>query len=172
MWEILRVSKSGKYNYGRVPNHPKANSAGLVLLHRLIMENFLGRILEDNEVVHHIDFDSHNNNIENLKLMTRSEHTKFHDSLREKNFIKKKCLFCGKEFEVGAQHKKQKCCSVTCARKKQSGETNFMGNNYEDGHTPRRKTHGTENCYAFGCRCDECKSAHAKKAREARAKKK
>lgn len=46
--------------------------------HRLIMELKLGRKLLRNEIVHHIDGNKHNNNIDNLELITQSEHIKKH----------------------------------------------------------------------------------------------
>lgn len=46
--------------------------------HRLIMEKRLGRKLTFNEVVHHIDGNSLNNEDDNLLLMSRSEHIKLH----------------------------------------------------------------------------------------------
>lgn len=52
--------------------------------HRLIMENIVGRPLLKIEVVHHIDRDRKNNNPENLKLMLRTEHDKFHSEEKRK----------------------------------------------------------------------------------------
>tara|TARA_R110000787_G_scaffold13999_1_gene43530 strand:+ start:412 stop:912 length:501 start_codon:yes stop_codon:yes gene_type:complete len=46
--------------------------------HSVIMENHIGRKLMSNECVHHIDHNRANNSIENLQLMTRSEHAKLH----------------------------------------------------------------------------------------------
>lgn len=46
--------------------------------HVLIMEEKLGRKLEPYEIVHHIDEDRENNNINNLKLMKDSEHKSYH----------------------------------------------------------------------------------------------
>ena len=46
--------------------------------HRYIMEKKLGRKLKDNEVVHHIDGNGLNNDLSNLELMGKSEHSKTH----------------------------------------------------------------------------------------------
>lgn len=46
--------------------------------HRIIMENHLGRKLTFNEVVHHINGNKFDNRLENLELMSRSEHVKHH----------------------------------------------------------------------------------------------
>lgn len=42
------------------------------------MEKHLGRKLRSDEVVHHKDGDKSNNSIENLEVMTLSEHSRFH----------------------------------------------------------------------------------------------
>jgi hypothetical protein len=46
--------------------------------HRLVMEAYIGRKLSSDEVVHHINGDKADNRVENLVIMTRSEHTKLH----------------------------------------------------------------------------------------------
>lgn len=51
-----------------------------MLEHRVIMESHLGRPLERQEVVHHIDKNPLNNHIDNLQLMTKSSHSTFHDT--------------------------------------------------------------------------------------------
>ena len=58
--------------------------------HRHIMETKLGRKLKDTEIVHHIDGDKTNNNINNLCLMTAKEHSRLH---REKEIKQGKKLF-------------------------------------------------------------------------------
>jgi len=55
--------------------HPHADHKGYVRKHRLVMEEFLGRYLEPNEVVHHKDGDPQNNAPGNLQLFqSNAEH--------------------------------------------------------------------------------------------------
>lgn len=49
-----------------------------VMLHRHLMEQHLGRKLKRDDVVHHVNGNKHDNRLENLQVMTRSAHTKFH----------------------------------------------------------------------------------------------
>lgn len=66
-------SGSGNIKYREIRINKKKK-----LEHRYLMENIIGRKLSQNEVVHHVDRDGLNNNIKNLRLMTLSEHTKYH----------------------------------------------------------------------------------------------
>lgn len=50
----------------------------VVLVYRYNMACKIGRRLSDNEVVHHKDHNPNNNNIDNLELMTNSEHASWH----------------------------------------------------------------------------------------------
>jgi hypothetical protein len=51
---------------------------GLYPLHRVLMENKIGRLLQRNEIVHHIDGNTQNDNIDNLELLTNIEHATLH----------------------------------------------------------------------------------------------
>lgn len=51
-------------------------------LHRKIMEEHLNRPLTSDEIVHHIDGDKLNNDINNLIIVDRAEHMRLHDRPR------------------------------------------------------------------------------------------
>lgn len=66
-----------------MPNHPRAKANGYVREHILVVEEYLGRELEDGEVVHHINEDKTDNRPENLIVFkSQSDHMKHHWSLR------------------------------------------------------------------------------------------
>lgn len=63
---------------------------------RMLMEEKLGRKLEDDEDVHHIDGNPLNNDIENLEIKKHGLHQKEHSTKYEDQIVK--CFYCGKEF--------------------------------------------------------------------------
>ena len=97
MWTIIKTVKKGDYLYAVVPSHPKATRNKYVLEHRVVMENYLGRLLEKHEIVHHINGNKHDNRISNLELLSSSEHTRRHAS-KGRTMKTVCCGYCGKEF--------------------------------------------------------------------------
>ena len=86
--------KGGKnidfYGYVHIfnPKHNFSDCNGYIREHRLVMEKHLGRYLNPKEVVHHIDGDNSNNNIENLYLFEDNQkhltyHRFLHNCVRE-----------------------------------------------------------------------------------------
>lgn len=68
------------YRNTKDPNRYKTITINGVTLtvHRYIMEQHLQRKLVRKEVVHHKDGNKHNNSIDNLELLTHSEHATLH----------------------------------------------------------------------------------------------
>ena len=60
------------------PDHPMSDKSGYLLEHRFIMSEYLSRVLDSEELVHHIDQNTMNNSIENLKITNRCEHIGIH----------------------------------------------------------------------------------------------
>ena len=89
--------------------------------HRVVMENYLGRKLKTEEVVHHINGNYRDNRIENLRVMSNSEHAKLHKKDPEIETII--CAYCGAEVQKRAselRYKRKKgitrfYCNKVCA---------------------------------------------------------
>jgi hypothetical protein len=54
-------------------------------IHRIVMENYLGRELLNTEHIHHIDGNPKNNNIDNLMVLSNSEHRKLESQIAKRN---------------------------------------------------------------------------------------
>jgi len=67
----LSIKPNGYVEYTRGPHKGRA-------VHVVSMEQRIGRRLNPDEIVHHIDGDRANNHDNNLALMTRSAHTRLH----------------------------------------------------------------------------------------------
>lgn len=116
---ILSVCKGGGYRYCRTdPPHPRANAKGLYPLHRVLMENQLGRLLRPGEIVHHRDEDKSNDDPANLDLMMLGSHTSHH---RRGVLVELVCP-CGNRFslkphEVRQRRSRKKAGPLTCSRR-------------------------------------------------------
>jgi len=91
---IIRATKGGYYYCQTDPVHKNSEvrsdrKARYIYLHRVVMENHLGRLLDpEKEQVDHKDKDKSNNKISNLELVLKGEHQKDHVS-RGNHFWKK-----------------------------------------------------------------------------------
>ena len=100
---------NGNWKGGYVPSAP----------YRRKLEQLLNRKLLPDEIVHHINGNHSDNRIENLQVMTQSEHSILHNSNGVK-FIWLQCAFCNKSFTRKKTkqewllrtypHKKDYCC--------------------------------------------------------------
>lgn len=62
--------------------------------HRYVMEKHLKRQLKKSEQIHHIDGDTLNNSIENLQVVTTSEHLSIHHKINTWAKLYSACLKC------------------------------------------------------------------------------
>ena len=70
------MTNSGKYEWGRDSKFfPKRG-------HRIAVQKMLGRDLSEDEVIHHKNGNKGDNQLANLEIMTRSEHTTRHSKGR------------------------------------------------------------------------------------------
>lgn len=89
----IRCGKIGKNNYRwqggfkyingykfiLVKDHPRSSRKGYVKEHQIIMEKYIGRLLNKGEVIHHLNGIRDDNRIENLLLLSgQDEHMKLH----------------------------------------------------------------------------------------------
>ena len=77
-WHREKLLHQGKYWLIFKPDHPYSDQKGYVREHRLVLEEFLGRYLSKDELVHHKNGIKTDNRIGNLEVMTRSQHIKMH----------------------------------------------------------------------------------------------
>lgn len=70
--------RSDGYTSVYFPEHPKSAKDGYIMEHILLMESIIGRHLNDDECVHHKNKNRSDNRIDNLVLMTKSEHMSMH----------------------------------------------------------------------------------------------
>ena len=100
-----------------------------LMLHNYNWEKINGKIPKGYEI-HHIDLNKLNNNIENLKLVTPSEHTKIHSILLNGSGMNKKviCIETGEIFQ-----------SIQQVAKKHGQHASNVSRYYIDG---KRKLNG------------------------------
>lgn len=105
-WKGGRISSTTGYIYIRINGKEIGE-------HVLVMEKALGRRLKKGEVVHHINGIKTDNRIENLQLMTNSEHVKLHQVGRVNN---SPCKKCGKYQHIHGRGLCD-CCYASALRK-------------------------------------------------------
>ena len=95
---MLKVINTYKCKDGRVRAYcrDENDKPKVISYPRILMEESLGRPLEPYEDVHHVDEDTDNNTIDNLKVINHEVHQKLHSS---KYFDKPAvCEVCNKTF--------------------------------------------------------------------------
>lgn len=95
-------------------DHPRKDRDGYVFEHILVVEDKIGRLLLEGEVVHHINGKKLDNSPENLILFSsQAEHIRYESDLRGRKTSDVKCDTCGKIFNKrNAAIKKFNFCCV------------------------------------------------------------
>jgi len=121
LFTIISTCKGGGYCYARTePRHPKANAKGCYPLHRVLMENMLGRLLEPYEDVHHKDHDKFNNDVSNLEVLPHATHAATHHP--KATLMQVSCGNCGeiislKPHQYRVRTKRARQGELTCSHK-------------------------------------------------------
>jgi hypothetical protein len=77
-----KVSNGGYWSV-YAPGHPHANKSGYVLEHLKLATDARGRRLDEDECVHHVNLNKHDNSLDNLAIGTRKMHAHWHNQLDE-----------------------------------------------------------------------------------------
>lgn len=85
-WKGGRIIKGDGYYGIWNPTHERADKQGYVYEHTLVVEKNTGTLPKNNEVIHHIDINKLNNDIENLYVCDNKKHLEIHRSIE--NLIK------------------------------------------------------------------------------------
>jgi ribosomal protein S27E len=135
------------------PYYPMTYHYGYVLRARLVMARHLGRCLTSDEIVHHKNLNTNDDELDNLKLckgigehMSQQEHHKRYTHTDDEFpvlqksgkltwYVKEKCIDCGKERLVPKHNHSHRCSS--CATKKMHRECGRGGGygNWKGGIT-------------------------------------
>lgn len=102
----------GGYVYIYMPDHPYATGNKVVLEHRLVMEQILGRYLLPGEVVHHRNGDRMDNRPENLEVFaTNAEHLRHELAGRVPNWTPEGLARMRAGIERSARNRRGRFCA-------------------------------------------------------------
>ena len=122
MKRVFNDMSSNNYIDLYIPSHHRARSSGNVHEHIVKAEEYMGRQLKSEEVVHHEDFNKTNNSKDNLFVFTsQANHSRYHQTgIKLQNEdgtwyspeIVKECKECKNKFSTSSNA--QIFCSTEC----------------------------------------------------------
>lgn len=152
-WEPTPNRKSVTTKEGYVlvhcPKYPKAKwsnggkKGGYVLEHRLVMANAIKRPLTKEEHVHHINGDKSDNRVENLEIMSNSEHKKRHFECMSEEDKANNARLCAKNLGMYIDtiriERKEISCACGCGETFISPDTKGRARKFIHGHNAKGK---------------------------------
>lgn len=72
------ITYSEGYAYVKTPKHPTHKDNSYILRSHLVLEKHMGILLTSNDIVHHINGIKDDDRIDNLQLLSRSQHIEIH----------------------------------------------------------------------------------------------
>lgn len=170
LWNLegrkVYVTRKG-YRMVLLPEHPRAHH-GTLFLHRVLVENAIGRVLDYGEIVHHKNEDKADNRLDNLEITTHPEHARHHAMQRPRlgeTLVSLTCETCGGDFEREQRNAKKYdhvYCSLGCAARAPRSYARIV-----DGviRMVSAAPCGTQGAYRKGCRCAACRASNAARQR-------
>lgn len=163
--------KNGPYEMLVAPiEYPGTKYRGrYVYEHQLVWWQNTKQLVPAGFLVHHKNEQKRDNRFDNLELTTRSSHSREHQLEKAPPPVTVICTHCGIDFALSTQryNDRSKCkiglfCTKSCSMKHQMALG--IGGGVHDPRVKRdRVVHGTDGCYSYyKCRCQDCKTAHAK----------
>lgn len=83
MYSIKKIISKGDYYYALCPEHPNATKNGYVLLHRIVAEYKIGRLLRPDEDAHHKNENKKDNRQDNIEIISHVQHAREHSRKRK-----------------------------------------------------------------------------------------
>lgn len=123
-----------------MPEHHSTKDGRYVYVHRLVMEEVLGRPLTENENIHHKNGDKSDNRPQNLEIMSNSEHmSKHYKGLSEEEKQRRTDMLvrAAKERKVD---RVEKLCECGCGCKIISPDSRGRERRFVHGHNQRGRT--------------------------------
>jgi hypothetical protein len=107
------------------PDHPRKMKDNLVYEHILVAEKMLGRFLQEDEQIHHLDFNRMNNKKQNILVLKKGMHTRLHnwidklgiqsviEAVADGEYHVEQCLNCNEYIETNGN---EKFCNRDCQK--------------------------------------------------------
>jgi hypothetical protein len=98
------------------------------LWYRIVVWNEIGRELDSDEQIHHINGDSTDDRVANLTVLSPAAHTRLHIQQRPSRKVTLSCVHCGDDFErYPSVAVTSRFCSRRCRNEAQGAGTFLTG---------------------------------------------